>query len=209
MHGSAFEPVTAGKRDWYPDIRGLAIEPWTAPREHESCGHDPDDRVLLAIELNALTDNSWIPGVAPLPQSPAQDDDIDARTIVGGRERAAGHRIDTERGKELGRYLGSGNPFRQISARDFKGDRAVGGHGFERLLIASQVLEVERRKRQSVDASLGESFLKRHQPIRVGVAERPNQHRIDDAKERRVRADAQAERQDDDAGERVAAAKQP
>jgi hypothetical protein len=127
----------------------------------------------------------------------------------GGRERAAGHRSDTERGEELGRYLGSDNLFRQISAREFKWARAVGGDGFERLLIASQVLEVERRKRQAVDVSLGESFLERHQPIRVGVAERPNQRRIDDAEERRVRADTQAERQDDDAGERDAAAKLP
>jgi hypothetical protein len=81
--------------------------------------------------------------------------------------------------------------------------------GLERFLIAPDIVEIERREGQTLDASLRKSLLQRHEPIRVGIAEWTNQHGIDDAEERRIRADAETKGQHDDAGESDVASKRP
>ena len=78
-------------------------------------------------------------------------------------ERAAGHRPHRSVAKSSADTLAPRSVPVDLR-REFHSARAVGGDGFERSSIASQVLEVERR-RAGGRCEPGGSFLERHQLI--------------------------------------------
>src|SRR5262249_28622533 len=95
--GSAFLAVERQRR---PDVH--------APiRELEIGGHDPDDGVVHAVELEALTDDGGVGGEAPAPESVTEDDGRRASVLSflieepAARRRAHTHDVE-ERWRDAG-----------------------------------------------------------------------------------------------------------
>jgi len=72
-------------------------------------------------------------------------------------------------------------------------------HVFERIVVVAPVLKIDPGNTDA--GGLGRGFAEPNQPLAVRVGQRPQKHRVDDAENGGVRADAERERQNDDQGE--------
>src|SRR5262249_40412539 len=170
-----------------------------ARRVLELWRHHADDSDIAFVERDLLIEDGRISAKTPLPKRVAQHNDSPISFQPFFRdERSTQRRFHSEHVQVVGRHHPALQSLWLTSARQVHrysiGDRS--GNLREALALLAIVQKVRRR-----DALL---FVvtcpspKPQQPLRLGERQRLQQHGVDDAEDRRIRADAQAERENRD-----------
>ncbi len=124
-------------------------------------------------------------------------------TIFFGGETTSHHRLYAEHVKEAGGNEGSLDPFRFSVTRQVEAARIMNGEVFENAVARAQIHILGWRDSVLVahQADAGEAPPHEHQAIRVAERQRPEQHPIDHAEDRRSGSDSESQRQDGEARE--------
>src|SRR5262245_36596479 len=110
--------------DRKPDLVG--IEEVEAPR------HDPDDRVRLIVEQDALAKDTLTAAKGAPPECLADDGDTHAsRAAVARSEVAPETRLDAEHGEETERHRETLNPLRRHGSAEIHLTGSIGFEPFE------------------------------------------------------------------------------
>jgi len=175
----------------------------------ESRRENADDARAAVAELDVLADDRRIAAVTPLPERVAQDRgdrNLRRRCLVRQRRRrrpvvgdeiAPDNHPRAEHAKQIRRRAADADLLRLLFQT---GNRhaAGGDHAGEvvedvaRLLL--EVAQIGRRERPVLDVPGPQLAPDDDQPARVGVRQRPQQHRVDDAENRGAGADAERDR---------------
>jgi hypothetical protein len=123
-----------------------------------------------------------------------RDDHVPRRVgarVVGAQHAAARGR-HAERAEQLG--LGPRHPHRarRVAAAEHRvaRDPLVGGEALERAVALAEVLHHAGAERPAVVGAVAPARVDDGEAVRVAVRQRVEEHRLDDAEHRRVRADA-------------------
>ena len=169
--------------------------------EREPGGHDADDDTRPVVQRDRRSDDRGITPEVALPGTMAeQDHAVVAVLFLVGGERATVQRIDPQQREQRRRGGDAVESRRLVEARH--GGRLVRVHGelCERVAGLAPVQE-QRLGRVGLLASaeiLGTELANDRDGTRIVVRQRPQQHAVDDAEDRRVGADRQRQRDHDD-----------
>src|SRR5262249_52872558 len=155
-------------------------------------------RYRTAVGLERAAHDLRIAAVALLPEAMTENDRpraVKCSFLID--ERAPQERRHAERLEEIGRHSCAGNDF--YALRLLQPDPAARIHGqlLEGLALRLPIPEVSRRNSAGALLFLRIEGSHGHEPRRI-VGKPPQQRGVDDTEDRRVRADAQAERDDRD-----------
>ncbi len=167
-----------------------------------------------AIHHDGATEHRRIAAEAPLPQAVAQDHlarrelgiriaehlGVDREGILGDVGPAQ-DRLDPQEGEQVPGDVGVGDPLRRPVAGERTGDRNRAGEGLELGGLVLVVLEVGSRDQRAGDVGGGEPGPHEGQLVGVLEGEGAEQNRVGHAEDRDVAADAERQREQDDAGE--------
>ncbi len=188
--------LRGGEGERHPELGRLRRQRSAAEEQTHVRRHHADDGDAAAVELNGAADDGRIAGEAALPETVAQDRDrvVSLRTFIVG-ERAPDQRRDAERREEVGRDVHADDFFRR--ARSGQVDAVVVERRDPLECRRALAPADEVRRREHVGAARPPRVGFPHHDQASGIAERQRleQHRVDDREDRRVRADAQRERQ--------------
>ena len=192
------------------------IDPHRDPRlrvaigEGEARGHDAEHAGGGAVELHRAPHDRRVGPEAALPQPVAQDHHVVmARCVLVRSEHAAQRRLDPEHREERPGAVHDVQAFGVVAA----GERA--------LRPTPETELVPRPRLRPVVLVLGPRGGERHQvhrrelrphhgqPVRLRVGERSQEHPVHDAEDRRVRADAERQREHEHHGEARSAGELP
>ena len=164
-------------------------------RPPERPRQDADDFVRVAVEDRGAADDAGVGAEAATPQRVGQQHDLIASVdLFVVAQVAAERRSDAERREKRRRHAESEQALRLAGAGQVHRPLAVGIHRRDRPAVAPPVEEVRRRDR-TVQPSFARPLLgDRHHPIRVGIRQRSPQHRVDNAEDGGVGADAERQR---------------
>ncbi len=182
-------------RDGYRDVHLPA-----RLQSPELRGRDPDDRVNAIAESDGLADGVRRAAESPLPVAVADHRDRRIQLFVSLRQHAAQSRLQSEdvvvvAGSNLTEYLLE----RAVHADAKLVDRKR-GNSVECGRFFSNAVEAGIGRRPAGTRSSG--CLQEHELVRPVHRERSQQHRIDQAEDGRVGADAKRERQEGRQGKR-------
>ena len=168
--------------------------------------------MILAVDDDLPAENAGIRAIAPPPERVADDDDAFAARLFFVRgELAALRDRHAEKREEVGGHASAAEALRFAIARDVAFPRPQGADAAEHgagLLPLQVRLHGDRQARELI-APLRNDHFHAVDFVRLGIGQRPQQHRVDDAEDGRVRADAEREREHGDAGESRASAEHP
>jgi hypothetical protein len=195
-------------------LRRRGIEPHRQPqcrvgcRETRAGGHDADDFVRHAIDVERPVQNGRTPAVLSRPQLFGDHDNRRCtRLIVELGEEAAPHRRHAQCGEKVGGHAGPGETLglgaadrSQIRRRDL-----IAAEVGERSIVAPVEQESGIGLVDAEEARHDEGMGQGDEAVRAGIGQRAQQHRVDDAEDRRRAADAERERQDRGGGEAAVA----
>ena len=116
-----------------------------------------------------------------------------------GAEIPPEDRLDAEDLEKVGRDVRDRRARRLRRPRNGRDVVAVLRDRLEAAALIAKVVEV--RVREARRPALRGDLEDGHDPVRIGVRQRPQQHAVHDAEDRRGRADAEGEGQDGDGGE--------
>ncbi len=158
-------------------------------REVEALRHDPDDRVGLAVQVHRLPEDLRVAGIAPLPEAVAQHDLVfPAGFLLFRQEDAPVERPDSQHREDVRRHPESLHALRLRAARQVRDPEVRRAHPLVGRRLPPPVEEV--RGSDGVDPPVKDDG----EPVGVSVGKRLQEHRVDDAEDRRRGADAQRER---------------
>ena len=173
------------------------------------CRHHADDRERLTVDAHGAPDDRRVRSEPRRPEMLAQDDHLrGGRPIVAGDEGAAQQRSQPEDVEVLIRDAESSDLHRCIERGNRGGGESDGGHRVERRVLRFPVEIVQRRHGIGLSGHRA-LFLDEHDPVRILVRKRTEKHAFHRAEDRRVRPDADRERQDGDRHESRRAAQRP
>ena len=189
--------------------RNVHLDRVRLDRELESLRHHSDDGVGTTIQHQDAADHIFRAIELALPKSVGQDDlesaGAAARLFIRAHEAAAGDRLDAEDVEEFRAYFLSVEAVRFASVHQRQLAVAVNRDVLEAAVLFPEIEEIRvahRRKfgRRSrlVEIDAADS----HQLVRRRKRKRFQEDGVDDAEDRRVRADAEREGEDGDDGER-------
>jgi hypothetical protein len=173
-------------------LRGAAVE-GAALLEHA------DDRVRLAVEEDVLAHDRRVRSELRLPQRVAQKHDMVLADLVLVRPECAAERrpravdIEVVRGDALAAQLN-----RLLAPRQRRAPTGLRGHVLKHLVLLDPVEVVQRR--DAVAPAVRPLLEHADDAVGVGVRQRVQQHAVDEAEHRRVRADREGDRDDRDGG---------
>ncbi len=153
-----------------------------------------DDRVRFTAQRKRLPNHFRIPAKPPLPQAVAQHHHVPAvRRILLLRESAAQHHRRAKHAEVALRYVNSVDQLRPVS-RDVepRSRKIVRRHVLEDRSLPLPLLELRNRRARPAPLRSRQEDL--HNPIRIRIPKRLQQHRIHDRENRRVRPDPQSQR---------------
>jgi hypothetical protein len=167
-----------------------------------------------AIHEDGAPDDRPIAAEAPLPQAVAQDHlagrelgirlaellGIDRKRILGDVGPAQ-DRLDPEEAQQVVRDVGVGDPLRRPVAGEGAGNGNRAGELLELGGLGLVVLEVGSRDQRAGDVGGGQPGPHERQPVGVLEGQGAEQNRVRYAEDRHGAADAQREREEDDARE--------
>jgi hypothetical protein len=167
--------------------------------------HDADHGEGLAAQHEVAADHVRVAAEPALPVALGQDRHrLRPRLVVFGGEGAAEDGRLAQRREQAGRDLAAAEALRLRALRVEDEARAVEpDQGLERSALVADVLEVRDGEAHLRD--LFGPFGEEHEPVRLLVGKRAQQHRVDHAEDRGVGADAQGQGQDGHGGESGAA----
>src|SRR5262249_44674084 len=165
----------------------------------ESGRHYTYDHIRFAVERDGLVQNAGIAAETPLPQAVAQNDDFILAWLFLFRGEASPARgIHAHQLEEVGRHSDGANFFGFALASEVYTQAPNPGHPLKSFILIAPVLKI-RVGRDVITDSLPTVVHPDHcQLFRLRIRQRAQQHTVDDAEDRRVRANAQAERDDGD-----------
>jgi hypothetical protein len=153
--------------------------------------------VRQAVHGYDAADDRRIAGVAALPDAVAQQQHArPAGRVLLGPNLPAQNRLDAEHREHVGGDRRAVEPFRLVAVGERQAAAGHGRHLGEHAGALLPVLQIAIRHIPAVDAV---DLVRRIQPDqRVGVAkrQRPDRHRVDDAEDRAVDADAERQAED-------------
>ena len=168
----------------------------------------PIDGELTIVHRDHASDRGRIGTEPPAPEAVAEDDGLPAvGRVLGGGEVAADCRLHAEHPEEVRRDPHAADPF-GFAVRDQRRDpRPDERHVLERV---AALAPVEERRVADVAGRSGRAALAdRDEPIGIRVRQRAEQHGVEDAEDRGVRADAERQRHERDGREAGRTPKQP
>ena len=187
--------VVAGLEGHRQEELGLPAQP------REPGGEHTDDQVRLAVEAERAPEHPEIASEPGAPEGVGEDDPpVRAPRLVAPVEPAAQGRTHPQDGEELGGDDGGPEPLGLIQSREHHRAVIVAADVAEAPLVGAHLVEVGRRAHNRGPA-LEEDGLHLHQLVCIPVGQRSQEHCAGDAEHRRVRADAQGQREERYRGE--------
>ena len=204
-------PSLGRKGQRHPDVRlggePEAVRHLAAARKGETGGHHPHHRQRRAVDVEDAAEHVAVAAETALPEVVREQDGGPLALVVVLRQQdAAEQGRRAERLEEL-----AGDPHRRdllgIAVPREAQPVGVDDRHLRERLRRLPVVEGRRRDRQLVgEADLPGQLRVRgpdhRQPLGIAERQRRQQHRIDDAEDRRVGADPQRQREDGDDRER-------
>src|SRR3954467_12637229 len=178
----------------------LARRPELGPRWHVGGGrHDANDAIASAIEVNPRLECRRRPAEGARPEAVADDPRATgAYVLLLGEERSPERWLETENAKEFLRCNGVLGPHRVAGADDGRHGAPLVELG-ERGEGAALVAHVDIVRIGEVElVPLLVDLPHEDDAIGIGIGQGPEQDAIDDAEDRRRRANPEAQRRDDD-----------
>jgi hypothetical protein len=162
----------------------------------KSFRHYADDLRVLTGERKRLAEHIWVAAEMSLPESVADDRDRRAiRHVFFRRERAAQYWTSTNRFKEIRGYSCATQQLRISASGQLPRPGTKRRHAFERLRSGFESFEVGSGIRQCVCLKLRQDAPDHYDAFRIFERQRPQQRRVHNAEDRRVRADSERQRQ--------------
>ena len=186
-------PVRLGERQREPHVAA-------AGGELERRRHDADHRVGAPVQRDLASDDVRIAAEPARPQAVAEHRDaVAARLVLMGKERPPQEGLHAEGPEEVGRHR---DGVQELGAAGRRGQprHAVEVAG-QRLEDVAAFLPVDVVARRDQERGRRIGLLHGHQPVRLGVRQRPQQHGVHEAEDGPVRADPDPQREDDDEAE--------
>ena len=175
----------------HPELGWLRI--LVVGRKQEPSRHDADDLVGPAVDLNGPSDDRRIGAISAAPQRVAEHDDVRPfGEVLGGRENPSDGRTHSEDRKRVRRDAGGCDTLRVTAAGQVDLPLAPGRHFPQSSGAAPVVHDLPRRNPGFVECRpLAPDH---HRASWIGPRQRAEQHGIDHAEDRGVRADSQGQR---------------
>ncbi len=187
---------------------GLGVEYHRPPHLDRAVGkvergrHHTDDLGCLAIEQHRLPDDRRVRAEPTRPDRVAQHHNIcTARLLLFRQKRAADLRSDTEQRKQAGRDHRPFDALRTTVAGEVESQRVVRGELLEGVAPIAIVHVLAGGRRDLVDSGPMQIAPDHHQPVRVPIRQRAQDHAIHHREDRGVGADAESEREEHHRGE--------
>ena len=122
---------------------GVQTEVWSG--QGETGGHDADDGVRHAIQLDSFAERAGAPLKEAEPQRVAEDrDPIGAVELFGRLERASENRLDLQNGEQARRHDGGIDALHRAVAREVDAAEAKVAESFEGMIAAPQFQRIGR-----------------------------------------------------------------
>ncbi len=171
----------------------------------ESRGHDADDLRRAAIHRHDAADDRFVAAELPLPIGIGEDRRIGAvglRRGFGFREQTAERRLNADRLEHAVRNSERAGLLRIADTRHAAAAGPPDPEVLERAVLVA-VGEVHRRRHgEPLGVDSGRPVPEAHELVGIRIGQRLDQHRVDDAEDRRRCADAEREREHGGRGER-------
>jgi hypothetical protein len=168
-----------------PDLAGVQ-------GELELVGHDADDRARAVVDADGAADDVGVGAEALAPEAVLDEDDgVGAGPALLLAEGAAALGARGEHAEERGRDARAGDALGLLALVEAEVLLAVGGQLLEDAGLLAPVEVVGGRDRVAVVGLVHAALPDHHDPRRRLVRERPQQQRVDDREDGRVRAHAQ------------------
>ncbi len=155
---------------------------------------DAHDREWATVEANGFAHHVRIPVEAPLPVPVAQHQDgIGVRDATfAGLDQPADGGSEPEHAEVVSRHIRQPGALGPVVGRQASEVHRVPGHVLERIGLGAVVLHVEARQTAGRVAAttVGAKY---YEAIGIANRQRPEEHAVDDAEDRGVRSDSQAE----------------
>ena len=165
--------------------------------EAEIARHDADDFRLPSVDLKLATERRRIAAEAALREAVREDHRVRAfgrGSMLGFGEPASAHRRHAERLEQPMRRAQRAHALRSVGARDRLS--AVRPHAdLGQRPVLGPIGEIHRRRGRQIAGDDGGVVPDPHELVRARIRQRLDQHRIDDAEDRRRRADSERERE--------------
>jgi hypothetical protein len=167
-----------------------------ADRADEVARQHADHAAGDPVEPHVGADDAGVAPVPPLPR-PVREEHVGRRVAVGvvGAQGAPVRGRHTQGAEQLGlrpRHLDHARRAAGVEHRLAR-QRLEGGEALERATALADVADGADAERPAVAARGGEVAIEAYDAVGVGVGQRIEQHRLDDAEHRGVGADAQRE----------------
>ena len=170
----------------------------------ESRRRDPDDLVRPSVHAQRPLDEGSVGRKSALPETVAHDDHrLLALLLFVQGKRSAEERLHAEQLEEARRDELAENAFRRVADQNGEASALYRGNVAERALMTADIAEFGRGRPILVfrHADASKPLPHHHETLGVRVGQRFENHSIQDAENRRVGADAQRQRDDDDQAE--------
>ena len=194
-----------------PRVGGIDRERYVRVRLHESKPQprrrDPDHREVAVAELEPSSQDARVAAESPLPERVAQHGD--GRTVWPGfrlGERAADGWRHAEGLEQAGGRLRDGDLLGALAPEQVGGNHLDQCQRLERLRARAPLEEVQRMHRDG-RLRIRRLFPERDEATGIRIRQRTQQHRVDEAEDRGVCADAERQREHGDHREARALAK--
>ena len=190
-----FGPLLVGERERHPDSQ-IGIEEGEIRRQHA------DHLVELVVETEIAADDAVDPAGLALGERVAEDGHLlTPQLALVLREQSAARGVRPQDAEERWRHLHRGYAFGARAFADSKPAELIERLRFEHRGQRQAVEVVRHRRPRAFDAGAREAVVHRHEPIGLGVWQRPKEDRLDDREDGGVGADAQRQRQEGGEGE--------
>ena len=162
--------------------------------KEKSSGHDSQDFGLHIVQQNRPPDNGPVSPEPPLPQTVAEQDNLLFCLVFLRGEDTPNRRPRAEHIKKIGRESLPVELFRRTVACQAHGAALSCGHVCKHGVLRLPVQVIRRRRGVVRETDKGGVFPHHHEPMRLVVRQRPEQHRLHGAENGGIGADAQCER---------------
>jgi hypothetical protein len=179
------------------------------PRKAEALGHHPHDGVLLRIQLHRPAHRLPIARKAAVPQCVAENHDlVFAGLVLALGPGSAQHRPHAQQRKEIGFRRQHEDVLRlptgvQVHIARPEKQR----HVLKCAVLGSPIDEI--RPREGISSRSRLRLVQAHQPVGIGIRQRAQQNRVDNAENSGIRADSDGQRSGRHQGEPARVAQVP